>query len=189
MERTELAEKAIALAEKRLPRDSWPEYYDTRSARFVGKQARLYQTWTLAGYLASKMFLKNPKLVSLLSWDEDLEILETCVCLLHKSGRIKCSRDVAKSQILVWSEREALLYSSQGFRVWYEFLIGSSKNHIGKTISSILFVTMINKAFLLWICKHVYIYWISHYRKLLGSIVIFDYCLLFSTCSLLLAFV
>ncbi|KAH1079139.1 hypothetical protein AAZX31_19G213400 [Glycine max] len=101
MERTELAEKAVALAEKRLPCDSWPEYYDTRSARFVGKQARLYQTWTLAGYLASKMFLKNPKLVSLLSWDEDLEILETCVCLLHKSGRIKCSRHAAKSQILV----------------------------------------------------------------------------------------
>ncbi|KAG5056027.1 hypothetical protein JHK85_008537 [Glycine max] len=101
MERTELAEKAIALAEKRLPRDSWPEYYDTRSARFVGKQARLYQTWTLAGFLASKMLLKNPKLASLLCWDEDLEILETCVCLLHKSGRIKCSRDVAKSQILV----------------------------------------------------------------------------------------
>ena len=111
MERTELAEKAVALAEKRLPCDSWPEYYDTRSARFVGKQARLYQTWTLAGYLASKMFLKNPKLVSLLSWDEDLEILETCVCLLHKSGRIKCSRHAAKSQILVWSERGSSVQS------------------------------------------------------------------------------
>ncbi|KAK8473716.1 hypothetical protein PHAVU_001G224200 [Phaseolus vulgaris] len=101
MNRTELAEKAVALAEKRLPRDSWPEYYDTRSARFIGKQARLYQTWTLAGFLASKMLLKNPKLASLLSWDEDFEILETCVCLLNKSGRAKCSRDAAKSQILV----------------------------------------------------------------------------------------
>ncbi|TKY61576.1 Alkaline/neutral invertase A [Spatholobus suberectus] len=101
MERTELAEKAVALAEKRLPRDSWPEYYDTRSARFIGKQARLYQTWTLAGFLASKMLLKNPKPASLLSWDEDFEILETCVCLLNKSGRTKCSRDAAKSQILV----------------------------------------------------------------------------------------
>ncbi|KAK7397100.1 hypothetical protein VNO78_18267 [Psophocarpus tetragonolobus] len=101
MERTDLAEKAIALAEKRLPRDSWPEYYDTRSARFIGKQARHYQTWTLAGYLASKMLLKNPKLASLLCWDEDFEILETCVCMLNKSGRIKCSRIAAKSQILV----------------------------------------------------------------------------------------
>nr|KYP71312.1 hypothetical protein KK1_010568 [Cajanus cajan] len=101
MERTELAEKAVALAEKRLPEDSWPEYYDTRSARFIGKQARLYQTWTLAGFLASKMLLKNPKLASLLCWEEDFEILETCVCLLNKSGRIKCSRDAAKSQILV----------------------------------------------------------------------------------------
>ncbi|CAJ1869756.1 unnamed protein product [Sphenostylis stenocarpa] len=101
MERTELAEKAVALAEKRLPRDSWPEYYDTRTARFIGKQARLYQTWTLAGYLASKMLLKSPEMASLLCWNEDFEILETCVCLLNKSGRVKCSRDAAKSQILV----------------------------------------------------------------------------------------
>ena len=101
MERMDLAEKAIGLAEKRLPFDSWPEYYDTKTGRFIGKQARLYQTWTLAGFLASKMLLKNPEVASLLCWDEDLDILETCVCVLNKSGRIKCSRDVAKSHILV----------------------------------------------------------------------------------------
>lgn len=101
MNRTELAEKAVALAEKRLPRDSWPEYYDTPNARFIGKQARLYQTWTLAGFLASKMLLKNPNLASLLWWDEDFEILENCICLLHKSGRVKSSRVPDKSQILV----------------------------------------------------------------------------------------
>ncbi|KAK7337674.1 hypothetical protein VNO77_18259 [Canavalia gladiata] len=101
MGRADLAEKAIVLAETRLPYDSWPEYYDTRTGRFIGKQARRFQSWTLAGFLASKMLLKNPKLASLLCWDEDLEILETCVCLLHKSGRTKCSRDAAKSQILV----------------------------------------------------------------------------------------
>ncbi|BAT86130.1 hypothetical protein LR48_Vigan03g266800 [Vigna angularis] len=101
MNRTELAEKAVALAEKRLPRDSWPEYYDTPNAKFIGKQARLYQTWTLAGFLASKMLLKNPNLASLLWWDEDFEILENCICLLHKSGRVKSSRVPDKSQILV----------------------------------------------------------------------------------------
>ena len=101
MGRTELAEEAVALAEKRLPVDSWPEYYDTRTGKFIGKQARLYQTWTLAGFLASKMFLKNPETASLLCWEEDFEILETCVCALSKSGRAKCSRDAAKSQILV----------------------------------------------------------------------------------------
>ncbi|XP_027349698.1 alkaline/neutral invertase A, mitochondrial-like [Abrus precatorius] len=101
MGRSELAHEAVALAEQRLPKDSWPEYYDTRTGRFVGKQARLYQTWTLAGFLSSKMLLKNPEMATMLCWGEDLEILETCVCLLNKSGRIKCSRDVAKSQILV----------------------------------------------------------------------------------------
>ncbi|KAL1350739.1 hypothetical protein HN51_014755 [Arachis hypogaea] len=101
MGRTELAEDAVALAEKRLPVDSWPEYYDTRTGKFIGKQARLYQTWTLAGFLASKMFLKNPETAAMLCWEEDLEILETCACALSKSGRAKCSRDAAKSQILV----------------------------------------------------------------------------------------
>ncbi|KAK7259008.1 hypothetical protein RIF29_24602 [Crotalaria pallida] len=102
MGRTELAQKAVTLAEQRLPHDSWPEYYDTRTGRFIGKQARYYQTWTLAGFLASKMLLKNPELAYLLRWDEDYEILETCVCMLSKnSGRAKCSRNAAKSQILV----------------------------------------------------------------------------------------
>ncbi|PNY15139.1 alkaline/neutral invertase [Trifolium pratense] len=101
MGRTNLAEKAVDLAEKRLPIDSWPEYYDTKTGRFIGKQARLFQTWTLAGFLASKMLLKNPEIATLLCWDEDLDILETCVCTLNKSGRTKCSRDVAKSHILV----------------------------------------------------------------------------------------
>ncbi|XP_061371926.1 alkaline/neutral invertase A, mitochondrial [Gastrolobium bilobum] len=101
MGRNELAQKAVALAEKRLPVDSWPEYYDTRTGRFIGKQARRYQTWTLAGFLASKILLKNPEKASLLCWDEDFEILETCVCVLSKSGRAKCSRDAAKSHVLV----------------------------------------------------------------------------------------
>jgi len=46
MNRPELARKAVAVAEKRLSRDGWPEYYDTKRARFIGKQARLYQTWS-----------------------------------------------------------------------------------------------------------------------------------------------
>ncbi|GAU11428.1 hypothetical protein TSUD_344190 [Trifolium subterraneum] len=101
MGRTNLAEKAVGMCEKRLPIDSWPEYYDTKTGRFIGKQARLFQTWTLAGFLASKMLLKNPEIATLLCWDEDLDILETCVCTLNKSGRTKCSRDAAKSHILV----------------------------------------------------------------------------------------
>ncbi|KAK9673369.1 hypothetical protein RND81_12G163300 [Saponaria officinalis] len=101
MGRTDLAEKAVQAAEKRLQLDRWPEYYDTRYGKFIGKQARLYQTWTIAGFATSKMFLENPAMASLLYWDEDYELLEICVCALNKTGRKKCSRGAAKSQILV----------------------------------------------------------------------------------------
>ena len=93
-----LAEKAVALAEKRLSVDQWPEYYDTRGGRFIGKQSRLRQTWTIAGYLTSKMLLENPERASLLFWDEDYGLLETCVCALNKTSRKKCSRFGARSQ-------------------------------------------------------------------------------------------
>nr|AHD25653.1 neutral invertase 2 [Camellia sinensis] len=99
MKKPELARKAIDLAEKRLSEDQWPEYYDTRSGRFIGKQSRLFQTWTIAGFLTSKMLLDNPEMASLLFWDEDYELLEICVCALSKTGRKKCSRGLAKSQI------------------------------------------------------------------------------------------
>ncbi|KAG5548968.1 hypothetical protein RHGRI_014368 [Rhododendron griersonianum] len=100
MGRPELARKALDLAEKRLLKDHWPEYYDTRNGKFIGKQARLYQTWSVAGFLTSKMLLENPEMASLLFWDEDYELLEVCVCGLRKSGRNKCSRGAAKSHIL-----------------------------------------------------------------------------------------
>ncbi|KAL3651372.1 hypothetical protein CASFOL_004374 [Castilleja foliolosa] len=101
MGRTDLAEKAIDLAEKRLPADQWPEYYDTRNGKFIGKQARLYQTWSIAGYLTSKMLLQNPEMASVLFWEEDYDLLENCACLLSNSTRNKCSRRLAKSQILI----------------------------------------------------------------------------------------
>ncbi|KAK3012259.1 hypothetical protein RJ639_012170 [Escallonia herrerae] len=101
MGRTDLATKAVNLAEKRLKLDRWPEYYDTRNGKFIGKQSRLYQTWTIAGFLTSKMLLENPETASRLFWDEDYDLLEICVCALSNSGRKKCSRGAARSQILV----------------------------------------------------------------------------------------
>ena len=98
MKRLDLAEKAISVAEKRLSADKWPEYYDTKKGRFIGKQARLFQTWTIAGYLTSKKFLENPDLASSLMFDEDYELLEICVCALSKAGRKKCSRGVTRHQ-------------------------------------------------------------------------------------------
>ncbi|KAG0500999.1 hypothetical protein HPP92_001071 [Vanilla planifolia] len=96
--RSGLAERAISLAEKRLSNDKWPEYYDTRTGRFIGKQARLYQTWTIAGYLTSKVLLNNPEMAAILTCDEDLELLEFCICGLRKTSRTKCSRLAARSQ-------------------------------------------------------------------------------------------
>ncbi|CAO2837619.1 unnamed protein product [Amaranthus hypochondriacus] len=101
MGRTDLAEKAVDMAEKQLPADRWPEYYDTRQGKFIGKQARLYQTWTIAGFLTSRMLLRKPHMASLLYWDEDYDLLEICVCALTKSGRKKCSRHAARSHILI----------------------------------------------------------------------------------------
>lgn len=101
MGRFEMAKKAVAVAEKRISNDRWPEYYDTRTGKFIGKQSRLYQTWTIAGFLTSKMLVENPELASSLFWEEDYELLEICVCALSKTGRKKCSRGAARSQILV----------------------------------------------------------------------------------------
>ncbi|KAL8196591.1 hypothetical protein R6Q57_024886 [Mikania cordata] len=101
MGRIELARKAVDLAENRLSADRWPEYYDTRSGKFIGKQSRLYQTWTIAGFLTSKMLLENPEKATLLFWEEDYDLLEICVCALSKTGRKLCARGAARSHILM----------------------------------------------------------------------------------------
>jgi ribosomal protein L21E len=74
--RKEIGRRAIEIAEKRLCHDQWPEYYDGKNGRLVGKEARKYQTWTVAGYLVGKALIDNPSHLSLFSFDEDLESLE-----------------------------------------------------------------------------------------------------------------
>ena len=70
MGKPELAHKAIKLAEKRLSKDEWPEYYDGKTARLVGKEARRYQTWTVAGYLLALELMENPEHLKLVCFDE-----------------------------------------------------------------------------------------------------------------------
>jgi hypothetical protein len=67
----ELAHKALAIAEQRLLDDQWPEYYDDRNGRLIGKEARKYQTWTIAAFLVTKALLANPEYITLISFDED----------------------------------------------------------------------------------------------------------------------
>jgi hypothetical protein len=72
--RTELAQAAIAIAERRLLKDKFPEYYDGNNGRLIGKEARIYQTWSIAGLLAAKKFVENPKYLELISFAEGLEV-------------------------------------------------------------------------------------------------------------------
>ncbi|KAM3279883.1 hypothetical protein ACQJBY_046948 [Aegilops geniculata] len=101
MGRPDLARRAVQAVGKRLSIDKWPEYYDTRTGWFIGKQSRIYQTWIIAGFLSSKMLLDCPEMASILICDKDLELLESCACGLSNSARIKCSRHAARSQVLV----------------------------------------------------------------------------------------
>jgi Alkaline and neutral invertase len=68
--RTDLAYKAIEIAQERLQEDEWPEYYDGKKGRLIGKQARKYQTWTIAGFLLAKELLVNPTHLPLVSFDK-----------------------------------------------------------------------------------------------------------------------
>lgn len=72
--RPELAYKAVAIAEKRLLKDQWPEYYDSKHGKLIGKEARKYQTWTIAAFLVSKALLEHPQHLALISFDDNLEV-------------------------------------------------------------------------------------------------------------------
>ena len=71
--RVELATRAIEIAERRLVRDNYPEYYDGRSGRLIGKEARLFQTWSITGLLAAQAFVARPDCLSLISFEAQIE--------------------------------------------------------------------------------------------------------------------
>lgn len=69
--RTEMAHRALEIAGPRLVADDWPEYYDGRHARLVGKQARRFQTWSIAGYLAAAGLHDRPDRLALIAFEEE----------------------------------------------------------------------------------------------------------------------
>nr|XP_043608081.1 probable alkaline/neutral invertase F [Erigeron canadensis] len=69
--RPQIAKKAIEMVEQRLSKDGWPEYYDGKKGRYVGKQARKYQTWSISGYLVAKLMIENPSNLTMISLEED----------------------------------------------------------------------------------------------------------------------
>ncbi|GAY39676.1 hypothetical protein CUMW_046260 [Citrus unshiu] len=72
--RPQIARRAIDLAEARMLKDCWPEYYDGKLGRYIGKQARKYQTWSIAGYLVAKMMLEDPSHLGMISLEEDKQM-------------------------------------------------------------------------------------------------------------------
>ncbi|KAJ6729610.1 hypothetical protein OIU85_020512 [Salix viminalis] len=84
--RPQIAKRAIELAEQRLSKDGWPEYYDGKTGRYVGKQARKYQTWSIAGYLVAKMMVENPSNLLLISLEEDKKIAKSRIVRSNSSS-------------------------------------------------------------------------------------------------------
>ncbi|KAJ0976758.1 hypothetical protein J5N97_012232 [Dioscorea zingiberensis] len=102
MNRPEIAARAIDVAEKRLAADKWPEYYDTKRARFIGKQARLYQTWSIAGFLVAKLLLAKPEAANILWNEEDADIINALNLMVDSSNpRKKRGRKVLKKTYIV----------------------------------------------------------------------------------------
>ncbi|KAG5030396.1 hypothetical protein JHK82_014004 [Glycine max] len=69
--RPQIARRALNIAESKLLKDNWPEYYDGTTGRYVGKQARKFQTWSIAGYLSARMMLDDPSHLGLVALEED----------------------------------------------------------------------------------------------------------------------
>jgi hypothetical protein len=59
----ELARRSYQLAVNRLPGDRWPEYYDGRTGRFVGRRANYNQTWSASSLILASKFLDDPAAV------------------------------------------------------------------------------------------------------------------------------
>jgi len=64
--RGDLAERAFDTALSRLSTDSWPEYYDGRAGRLIGRRSNFKQVWTATSLILSHKLLENPKMLGLL---------------------------------------------------------------------------------------------------------------------------
>lgn len=100
MNRPEIAERAVKVAERRISTDKWPEYYDTKRARFIGKQARLYQTWSIAGYLVAKLLLANPNAAKILVNEEDSDLVNAFSCMISANPRKRARKGIKKSFLI-----------------------------------------------------------------------------------------
>ncbi|RCV05682.1 hypothetical protein SETIT_1G102700v2 [Setaria italica] len=84
--RPHLARRAMELMERRLAKDDFPEYYDGKAGRYVGKQARKYQTWSVAGYLVAKMLLDDPSHLRIIALGDDGHSRSRAPCLKRSNS-------------------------------------------------------------------------------------------------------
>ncbi|KAK6933502.1 Glycosyl hydrolase family 100 [Dillenia turbinata] len=101
MNRAGIAAKAVEVAERRISRDKWPEYYDTKRGRLIGKQARLFQTWSIAGYLVAKQLLASPSKAKILFTEEDSDLVNAFSCMISANPRRKRNRKGLKQSYIV----------------------------------------------------------------------------------------
>ena len=88
----ELAQKAIEIAQQQLIQDDWPEYYDGKQGRLIGREARKRQTWSIAGYLAAQDLLDHPQHLDLISFEDEPVVL-TCDLTPREQGVAKIQLD------------------------------------------------------------------------------------------------
>ncbi|MFV1982500.1 MAG: glycoside hydrolase 100 family protein, partial [Thiohalomonadales bacterium] len=64
--RGDLAERACKTANDKLCHDNWPEYYDSRSGRLIGRKSNTNQVWTATSLILSNKLINNPNLLDML---------------------------------------------------------------------------------------------------------------------------
>ncbi len=67
MDREDLANTAMMQANVRLFKDQWPEYYDGKNGRLIGRRANYNQTWTAAAFILGHKFLSDSDALKKLS--------------------------------------------------------------------------------------------------------------------------
>lgn len=62
--RRDLAERAHDVAIRSVHKDEWPEYYDGRKGRLLGRRANLNQVWSATAMILSEKILDDPEMLS-----------------------------------------------------------------------------------------------------------------------------
>jgi glycogen debranching enzyme len=70
-QRPQLAQRALDIAASRIAVQRWPEYYDGRDGRLIGKEARAFQTWSIAGFAAAHEMMAQPEHVGLFAYEDN----------------------------------------------------------------------------------------------------------------------